>query len=223
MNRASLFQSNMLILSMAHVSPISQDWLERHAEGLEIFENGEGFMFSPEILLAKKEAEDIPDDIKQLGAFATANGFGRLCIEHDAPEIEALPTYEQMKVDRDLNRIAKSGKLAEVHKVETTTVMHPARDMIEHVPLAAEHLVLDPGVTNLEDADYEATDDGVWIGIKEASIRIHSDKYGVNVDILARGCEDEEPLGSAQAYHHELRDTIAQRKRASEEVEGPEM
>lgn len=139
------------------------------------------------------------------------------------PRSRRSPIYDMKAVDRDLNRIAKPGKLAQVHKVETTAVMHPARDMIEHVPLAVEHLTLDPGVTDLEDGDYEATDDGLWIGIKDASIRIHSDQHGVNVDILARGCEDEEPLGSAQAYHYDLRDVIAERKRASEEAEGPEM
>lgn len=225
MNRAQLPQSNMLLLSIAHLSPKSQDWLERHAEDLEIFENGEGFIYSPEAVLAKIDPEDIPLDLLQLGAFAQANRFDRLCIEHDAPAIELLPVYEQKNVDPQIDRISTPGRLAQLQGTETLVVMQPGAQggMIEHAPLDVERLLLDPGVTKLEDGDYEATDDGVWIGIKEASIRIHSDKHGVNVDILARGCEDEEPLGSAQAHHYDLRDVIAERKRAAEEAEGPEM
>lgn len=50
----------------------------------------------------------------------------------------------------------------------------------------------------LQDNDYELDEGvkGVWIGIKNVSIRVTECDEGVNVDLFANGREDEGPIAS---------------------------
>lgn len=65
----------------------------------------------------------------------------------------------------------------------------------------------------LKDGDYGLAEGGLWLGVKNFSIRVVQTDEGVVVDIYALGCENDSPLSGTYAFDQEAKDTIAESMR----------
>jgi len=178
-----------------------------------------GLFFDVENLLETAQDDEIPDDLLLLAAFACENKFSNLYINPYAPVLDILPVYE-----KEGNALISVGKIADRLGIEKTKSLHmgPGEPLVDSISIDRNQLDLPVGTTSLEDADYEADEGGVWIGIGDASVRVVLNENCVMADIYARGREDIEPLSSALVDNRDLKDTIADNPDLDDNEDSPQ-